>query len=254
MRLRILGNMGGACKGAYTMSSLIDYDILLDAGTGAQMLSLAEMGKISDILLTHSHLDHTVMIPLLVDCKIGNDLPGMTLHCLQETADSIRNGLFNSGMWVDMENIIINGAPLIKFNIIKPYETIDIKGRRFTPLPVKHAVPTLGFCLHGGRTNFVFIADMMDAEDDFWQYLNNLENFRDMVIEVSYPNDMEKLAIDSFHLTPTTLATQLGKLPAKILAHYCHVKPLYAKTVETEISDTFKGQVVPLKQEQIFFL
>ena len=251
MRLEILGNMGGSSYGCYTMSSLIDEGILLDVGTGVQNLSLTAMEKIKNVLLTHSHLDHTAMLAFLVDCQIGKN-PGLVVHCLQETADSIRKGIFQSDIWFNMEELFIDGKPIIRFNIIKPYEIVEINGRRFTPFPVKHAVPTLGYCLHGERENFVFIADMVGAEDKVWHYLGKLDNFNQLVIEVSYPDSMHQLSLDSFHLTPQTLEQYLKKLPSHLQVYYCHAKPRYADRIAEEISNRFKGRVLPLECGQVF--
>ena len=67
MRVRILGCSGGIGAGLRTTSLLVDDDLLIDAGTGIGDLSLAQLRRIKTVLLTHSHLDHTGGLPLLVD-------------------------------------------------------------------------------------------------------------------------------------------------------------------------------------------
>ncbi|MCW8840148.1 MAG: 3',5'-cyclic-nucleotide phosphodiesterase, partial [Gammaproteobacteria bacterium] len=68
MDLRVLGCSGGiGGDGRRTTSFLLGDDVLIDAGSGVADLELDEMAKIRHIFLSHSHLDHIHMIPLLID-------------------------------------------------------------------------------------------------------------------------------------------------------------------------------------------
>ena len=67
MKVRVLGCSGAIGKDCRTTSFLIDHDLLVDAGTGVGDLTLEEMRSIDHVLLTHSHLDHVVSLPLMVD-------------------------------------------------------------------------------------------------------------------------------------------------------------------------------------------
>ena len=58
MKLRILGCSGGiGGRHLRTTSFLLDHDILIDAGTAAADLSIAELAAIDHVFLTHTHLD-----------------------------------------------------------------------------------------------------------------------------------------------------------------------------------------------------
>jgi 3',5'-cyclic-nucleotide phosphodiesterase len=67
MKLRVLGCSGGIGARARTTSFLVDDDILIDAGTGVEDLSVDELARIDHVFLTRSHLDHVAALPLLVD-------------------------------------------------------------------------------------------------------------------------------------------------------------------------------------------
>ena len=73
MQVRVLGCSGGIGARARTTSFLVDHDILLDAGTGVEDLSVEELAGIDHVFLTHSHLDHIAALPLLVD-SVGETL------------------------------------------------------------------------------------------------------------------------------------------------------------------------------------
>ena len=67
MKVRVLGCSGGIGARARTTSFLVDQDVLLDAGTGVEDLSVEDLAAIDHVFLTHSHLDHVAALPLLVD-------------------------------------------------------------------------------------------------------------------------------------------------------------------------------------------
>ena len=54
MKVRVLGCSGGIGARARTTSFLLDDDILIDAGTGVEDLSVAELAAIDHVFLTHS--------------------------------------------------------------------------------------------------------------------------------------------------------------------------------------------------------
>ena len=85
MRVRVLGCSGAIARDCRTTSFLIDGDILVDAGTGVGDLSLAEMGGIRHVLLTHSHLDHIAALPLMVDSIASQLTRPVCVHALPGT-------------------------------------------------------------------------------------------------------------------------------------------------------------------------
>ena len=68
--IRVLGCSGSIAARCHTTSFLLDDDILIDAGTGVGELRLDELARINHILISHSHLDHILSIPLLADSVI----------------------------------------------------------------------------------------------------------------------------------------------------------------------------------------
>ena len=70
-----------------------------------------------------------------------------------------------------------------------------------------------------------------------WEVLNATPNLKAMLMEVSFPNDEQKVATLSGHHTPKTLALDLKKLeiasqsPRFLLYH---IKPSFQAKVERE--------------------
>src|SRR5512143_891632 len=145
MKLRILGCSGGIGGNLRTTSLLLDNDVLIDAGTGVGDLSLAEMCVINHVFVTHSHLDHIACLPLLVD-SVGfmRDQP-LVIHATDETLAILTQHIFNWEIWPDFSAIPNLHLPIVRYERIELGETVDLGGRRITPLPVNHVVPSVGF-------------------------------------------------------------------------------------------------------------
>ena len=240
-------------KGFHTTSVLIDNDILLDAGTGAGLLDRDDIFQIKDVLITHSHLDHVASLCFLVDHDIEAPSSSLSIYCLPHTAKMIRENLINGKLWPEIERIVINGVPMLEIKEITPFQEIDIKGRRFTPLAVDHVVPTVAYALHGDKHDFVYVADMYDAPQEFWEWLRCNTRLKYMVIESAFPNSMDKIARLSKHLTPNLLAECLERLGRDDISLYAaHLKPMYFEKIADELQDVCGGRVNLLKSGMVF--
>ncbi|MEZ5739614.1 MAG: MBL fold metallo-hydrolase [Burkholderiaceae bacterium] len=93
MKLRVLGCSGGIGAQIRTTSFLVDHDVLIDAGTGVEDLSVAELADIDHVFLTHSHLDHIAALPLLVDSVGAMRREPLLVHALPETILALRQHL-----------------------------------------------------------------------------------------------------------------------------------------------------------------
>src|SRR5438445_10912411 len=71
MKFRVLGCSGGQVPGHNLSSFLIDDSLLIDAGSATAALSLRAQQKITDILVTHTHLDNVMALDTLADNLYG---------------------------------------------------------------------------------------------------------------------------------------------------------------------------------------
>ena len=74
---------------------MLDDDILIDAGTGAGDLTLSQMLGIHTVFLTHSHLDHTALLPMLADAVGPRRNIPLTVYALPETIAALKQDVFN---------------------------------------------------------------------------------------------------------------------------------------------------------------
>lgn len=247
MKLRVLGCSGGIGGNFRTTSLLLDHDVLIDAGTGLGDLSLAEMSVIDHVFVTHSHLDHIACLPLLVD-SVGfmRDKP-LVIHATAETLSILQQHVFNWEIWPDFAEIPNLHQPVMRYEEIKVGETIEVGGRKLTPLPVNHVVPAVGFRIDSGKASLAFSGDTTTC-DELWEAVNQIPNLRYLIVETAFSDAEKELAVLSKHLCPSMLADELKKLKLDPEIFITHLKPGEVELTMREISERVQGVVPKILQ------
>ncbi|QDQ26277.1 3',5'-cyclic-nucleotide phosphodiesterase [Chitinimonas arctica] len=237
MRLKVLGCSGGIGGGMRTTSFLVGRHTLIDAGTGVGDLSVAELSQIDHLFLTHAHLDHIAMLPLLVD-TVGamRDKP-LDVYATRATLDILAAHIFNWRVWPDFREIPNKAAPFLRF---VPFELGESgspePGLTVTALPALHTVPAVGYRLDSGKHSLVFTGDTT-VNDEFWPVVNAIENLKTLIIETAFCNRERALAEASRHLCPDMLATELAKLSRPADIYITHLKPGEIELTMQEIGE-----------------
>lgn len=240
MKLRVLGCSGGIGGNFRTTSLLLDHDVLIDAGTGLGDLSLAEMSVIDHVFITHSHLDHIACLPLLVDSVgIRRDQP-LVIHATAETLAILQTHVFNWEIWPDFAEIPNLHQPVMRYAEIRLGETVDVDGRKLTPLPANHVVPAVGFCIDSGQASLAFSGDTTNC-DALWEAVNQIANLRYLIVETAFCEAEKELAVLSKHLCPSLLAVELKKLKLDPEIYITHLKPGEVEMTMREISESVQG-------------
>jgi ribonuclease BN (tRNA processing enzyme) len=255
VRLRILGCSGGiGGRHLRTTSMLLDHDVLIDAGTGVSDLSLTELSLIDHIFLTHSHLDHVASIPFMVDTVGGMRANPVTVYALPATIEMLRNHIFNWSIWPDFTQIPTAEQPFMRYQPIEVGQEIELKGRKITPVPANHVVPTVGFHLDSGKASLVFSGDTT-TNDALWKVVNKIANLKYLIIETAFCNREQQLAIVSKHLCPSMLGEELAKLERSAEIFITHLKPGEIELTMQEIEEC-AGEYRPrmLQNNQVFEL
>jgi len=212
MRIRILGCSGGIGAGSRTSAMLVDDDVLIDAGTGIGDLELTDLDSIRHVFLTHAHLDHVAGLPMLADRVFEEDFEEpLTVYAREETLRAVRDHLFNGIIWPDFSRLPSPEKPMLRFRVCSPGDTVTIKHREFYAVDVMHTVPTLGYTVQNSGGAFAVSGDTRTNET-LWPVLNACDDLRVLVIEVSFPDEMEQLATESGHYCPRTLTRDLERL------------------------------------------
>ncbi len=212
MRVRILGCSGGIGAGSRTSAMLIDDDVLLDAGTGIGDLALEDLHQIRHVFLTHAHLDHIAGLPMLVDSNYEDDFETpVTVYGREETLAAVRAHLFNDVIWPDFARIPNADNPMLRYVVCNPGDRVSIKHREFRAVDVLHSVPSLGYTVTNSGGVFAVSGDTK-ANQTLWPVLNECEDLKVLVIEVSFADEQEDLATTAGHYCPSTMCRDLERL------------------------------------------
>lgn len=240
MKLRVLGCSGGIGGNLRTTSFLLDHDVLIDAGTGVNELSLTEISLIDHVFITHSHLDHIACLPFMVDSAWAMRDRPLTIYAIEETLDTLKQHIFNWKIWPDFSEIPDARQPSMRYRAIELGETVALDGRRITAIPANHAVPAVGFHLDSGKASLVYSGDTT-TNDAVWRVVNRIENLRYLIIETAFSDSEIELAVLSKHLCPSLLIEELKKFQREADIFVTHLKPgeveLTMQQIESGIYD-----------------
>jgi len=236
MKVRVLGCSGAIAKDCRTTSFLVDGDVLIDAGTGVGDLTLAEMGDVDHVMLTHSHLDHVAALPLMVDAVASQRTTPLTVYGLPGTLAALQAHIFNNVIWPDFTRIPSREAPFVRFQTISIGQCLAINGKHIEVMSAIHTVPACGYAVsHGQSACWVFTGDT-ECNPAFWTRLAQL-NVGMLVIETAFSNREKDLAKRSLHLSPSALAAELDNIASNrsFPIYITHTKPAETEQIMTEI-------------------
>jgi len=236
MDIEVLGCSGAELPGHRPPSFLLNRNILFDAGSLTNRLEIKGQLGIKHIFITHSHLDHILGIPFLADNLLfRKKRHRVNILSIPPVIKTIRKSLLDGSIWPDftvIPNIHESILNLIELGFGHP---IKIGDYTITPYPVNHSISATGYLVEDKRKKRFFYTGDTGPTDVTWGKMRG-KLIHCLIIEASFPNRMEAIAIRSGHLTPRLLKKEILKIkpnPEKI--YVIHVKPQYFKTIRSEL-------------------
>jgi len=230
MNLRVLGCSGSIALDNRTTCFQLDEHVLVDAGTGVGDLTLDEMAGIDHIVLSHSHLDHVLGIPLLADSVMQHrlarpDFRPIQIHGLPETLDALQRHLFNNVIWPDFTRLPTRQRPILELVPFAIGDRLELAGLTIEVLPAHHTVPACGFAVDTPSGWWVYTGDT-GPNPALWERLRG-RPIAQLVIETAFSDEERALAEVSRHLSPSMLAEELSRLDldCDTSVAITHVKP-----------------------------
>ena len=252
MKIRVLGCSGAEFPGHNPPGFLVDGKILFDAGTLNTVLNEKNQFKVTDIFITHAHMDHIREIPFLVDNRIiGGWKQEVNIFSIPPVIRDIKNNLLNSKLWPDMTVLPDAHHAVVALKTVQAGRSYQIGDYLITPYKVNHSVPAVGYLVEDKRKRRFFYTGDTGPTETTWRKLGKPQ-IHCLIIEVSFPNRMEEIAITTGHLTPRLLEKELSKIevmPERIFI--THLKPQFYRTIKMEIQKLRVGNITLLKEGQI---
>ena len=240
MQIKVLGCSGGVGPGLRTTSLLVDDCVLVDAGTGACDLDLDAMAGLTDVFLTHSHLDHVVGAAFVADNRFACRAPTLNVRATAETLAVLHTHMFNWVLWPDFTALLCRDHAVLSFLPLDIGAPVTVGGLQVTAFPVLHTVPAVGYALSDASGCFAFTGDTY-ADDAMWAALNALPRLDQLMIEVAYADEEEEVGYLSKHLTPTRLGQELAKLRHRPRLLLSHPKPGHEHRIEQQCRAALDG-------------
>lgn len=236
MKIKVLGASGSEVPGHSCPAFLVDGKILLDAGTIAVSLNIREEHSLQHIFLTHAHFDHIKGIPFLLDnLVIRNTGNLITILSGKDVLDDLKKNVFNNRIWPDFSRIPTPAHPVLKYRVINPGRPVEVDGYKVVMEKVHHPVPAYGYIVEDGAKKAIAYTGDTGPTDRFWEEMA-AHDVKCLIVETSFPNRLEKIALTTGHLTPSLLSKEIAKIsvpPPRI--YVIHLKPQYLSEIEVEI-------------------
>jgi len=126
---------------------------------------------------------------------------------------------------------------------------MDVDGLRLKAVNVTHSVPASGCVLEKDGRTILYTGDTGPTQA-IW---NSVKRVHAALIEVSFPDRMEEMAIKTGHLTPSLLRLELEKMvepPGQILV--THMKPQYRDELMGELLSLGMPGITIMRDDDVF--
>ncbi len=259
MKIRVLGAHGSdlLVKGltgstnCRSVGFLVNNELIVDAGTLASGLTLEEQQRVKHILLSHLHLDHIKDIPPLVDNLFGLVDHQVVVSSVSSVVEGLQQYIFNDIIFPNFFHLQGSKHAILRAQGLEPMaETVLSSGISVIPVLVNHTVETVGYIIRDDTAAWIYSGDTYHTEE-IWEVAARTPNLKGVFIEVSFPDSMMDVAIQSKHLTPMLLAQEYRKIGKSDLPLFVyHMKPIVRDQIIEEIAHLDIENVTVLQEGQ----
>ncbi len=253
MKVKILGCSGSETIGHMPPGFLVNDAVMLDAGTITAALSLSAQTRITDVLISHPHLDHVKSILFLADNIFGRIKKPVNIRALPAVIAAIKKHLMNNVIWPDFTVLPTPRNPILTYKPFKPGKAFTISGLRVKAIPMNHPVPAVGFLVSNSKSAFLYTADT-GTNEGIWSEARKAKNLKAIIVDTSFPDKFDKVADASGHFTPLQLHRDLdrAKMDRNVPIYVYHVKPAYEARVIRDLRAMGRKNVKILKEGKTY--
>jgi 3',5'-cyclic-nucleotide phosphodiesterase len=216
----------------------LDERLAIDAGSLTSGLDLKMQCRLEAVLVSHAHLDHIRDLATIADNRAQLECERPLLVAgTKATIEILRKHFFNGLLWPDFTAIPDKRHPTVVYKVLKPEVRDEVAGYGVRAIAVSHTIDTCAFIVDKGGGSVAYSGDT-GPTDRLWKVLNKEKGLRALLMEVSFPNEQQRLATLSGHHTPQTLLPELKKYrsPKELPTLLYHIKPAFQSLVEKEVA------------------
>jgi len=235
MDLKIVGCHGGETPRHRTSAFVVDDILAIDAGSLTSGMEVKAQCMLEAVLVSHAHLDHIRDLATIADNRAQNSCKPLIVAGTKATIAILKKHFFNGLLWPDFTQIPSAARPTIRYLVLRPEKVTQIAGYTVRAIMVTHTIECCAFVVEGNNGAIGYSGDT-GPTDRLWKVLGETKNLRALLMEVSFPNSEQRLAIASGHHTPQTLLPDLQKYknPKDLPTLLYHIKPVFQAEVEKE--------------------
>lgn len=235
MQLRVVGCHGGETPKHRTSAFVVDERLAIDAGSLTSGLDLKLQYQLEAVLVSHAHLDHVRDLATIADNRAQRGCPPLLVAGTKPTLDVLKRHFFNGLLWPNFTRIPSEKQPTIAYKALRPEVRTEIAGYGVRAIEVTHTIDTCAFIIENGGGSIAYSGDT-GPTDRLWEVLNQQKDLRALLMEVSFPNEEQRVATLSGHHTPQTLLPDLEKYrsPKDLPILLFHIKPTFQSRVEKQ--------------------
>jgi HD-GYP domain-containing protein (c-di-GMP phosphodiesterase class II)/ribonuclease BN (tRNA processing enzyme) len=252
--IKILGSSGSRTKESFTTCVQVTQNTFIDAGNLLNGLG-EEALHVNSIFFSHAHLDHIVDAAFLIDNFLGEKEKPLKLFGLKSTLEALEKNIFNWDIWPDFSqiNLVRNQQPSLSYNPIEIAQRYEVEeGVTLEPVKSVHTIPTCGYIITKEGSSILFSADSY-LNDELWLMIDKREDIKAVIVDVSFPNRFEKIAMESRHLTSALLKEQIKLLNREVKVYVNHLKHAYEEEILKELEEIGIHQTQVLRDGDIVF-
>jgi 3',5'-cyclic-nucleotide phosphodiesterase len=214
---------------------VVDDRLAIDAGSLTSGLELKAQCALEAVVVSHAHLDHVRDLATIADNRNQKGAPALVVAATRPTIAILQKHFFNNLLWPDFSRIPSRKRAAIRYQVLEHGKPSDVAGYEVRAVPVSHSIECSGFTVRGLSGAIGYSGDT-GPTDALWRMLNETDDLRALLMEVSFPNAEARLARVSGHHTPETLAADLRKLERsrELPTLLYHIKPAFERAVERE--------------------
>ncbi len=236
MIFKVLGPSGSESHQSHPCSFQIGSTALVDMGSAASRLTLAEQSRVTDIFLSHAHLDHSKDLAFFSENIFPTLQQTVRVHATEDCIRKLQQHLFNNEIWPDFSALPSHRKSIVRFEPLQERKTFSVAGVEVTAVPVNHPGGCVAFFFRSPAGTVLYTGDTGPTEEVWEETRRRKDDLKAVLLECSFPDRLENLAEASGHLTPEKMLAEMKKFSvvnAPIFAY--HLKAPYREETLSEL-------------------